>query len=137
MLRLAPGVEIDPAHLAWSQVRSGGPGGQHVNRTASQVELRLALADLIGLRPLARERLERLAGSRLTAGGELILTCDETRSAGRNRDLAWERLCALVLEACTIPRVRRATKPTRGSRERRLAGKAIQAERKRDRRGPE
>jgi ribosome-associated protein len=135
MLHLAPGITCDPANLAVTQARSGGPGGQHVNTTASQVELRLAIDALRGLVPAARERLERLAGSRLTADGVLVLHCDETRSARRNRELGWERLCALVLEAATLPRPRRATKPTRASRRRRLEAKAHQAERKRDRRG--
>jgi ribosome-associated protein len=134
MLHLAPGISCDPSSLTVTQSRSGGPGGQHVNTTASQVEMRLALDALVGLSPAARERLERLAGSRLTGEGVLVLHSDETRSARRNRELAWERLCALVLAAATIPRPRRATKPTRASRQRRLTAKAHQADRKRDRR---
>lgn len=134
MLHLAPGIACEPTALVITQARSGGPGGQHVNTTASQAELRLALDAIRGLVPAARERLERLAGSRLTGDGVLVLHCDETRSARRNRELAWERLCALVLEAATLPRPRRATKPSRASRLRRLEAKAHQAGRKRDRR---
>ncbi len=122
VIHLAPGVAIDAARLRWSQVRSGGPGGQHVNTTASQVELRLDVVDL-ALRPAAAERLARLASHWLTDAGELVLTCSETRSAGRNRDLLIERLSELLVEACTIPKPRRKSKPTRASKERRLEAK--------------
>ena len=135
-MRLGPGVEIADAALGWSQVRSGGPGGQHVNTTSSKVELRLSVAAITGLNGAAQERLVGLAGSRLTEAGELILTCDETRSAGRNRDLLLERLQELVREARIVPKVRRATKPSRSSNRRRLDGKARAGEIKAQRRSP-
>lgn len=126
MIHLAPGVDIDAARLRWAQVRSGGPGGQHVNTTSSQVELRLDVVDL-GLRPAALLRLERLASHWLTDSGELVLTCSETRSARQNRDLLIERLSELLIEACTIPKVRKKSKPSRASKERRLEAKSHRA----------
>jgi ribosome-associated protein len=134
MIRLAPGVVIPVDRLDYSQVRSGGPGGQNVNKTASKVELRLMLADIVGLSWSARMRLIDLAGSRLSGEGFLIIASDETRSARTNRDLALERLCELVREAQAVPKPRKRSRPTRGSIERRLSAKAMRSERKRDRR---
>jgi len=132
--RLAPGVSLPTAALSWSQSRSGGAGGQHVNKTESKAELRLPIAAIVGLAPRAMDRLVDLAGERLTADGELIMTCDETRSLGRNRDMLWDRLCELVLSAQAVPKLRRRTKPSWGSVQRRLEAKAHVADRKRDRR---
>ena len=135
-LRLAPGVSVASAALTWTQVKSGGPGGQNVNKTASKVELRLAVAAISGLSLAAQARLELLAGQRLV-GDELLLTCDETRSARNNRALLIERLCALVVDAKAVPRPRRKTKPSRGSVRRRLEDKAHRGEVKRGRRDDE
>jgi ribosome-associated protein len=134
MLHLAPHCTIPLAALTFSASRSGGAGGQHVNKTETRVELRLPIAAISGLSPAMHLRLVDLAGSRLTAEGELLLVCDETRSRRRNQDLVIERLCELVREARAVPRPRRATKPTRGSVQRRLQAKAATSERKRDRR---
>jgi ribosome-associated protein len=133
-VRLAPGVEVASAALCFSASRSGGPGGQNVNNTSSKVELRLPLAAITGLSWRAAERLAMLAGSRLTSQGELLLTCDETRSLRANKQLVIERLCALVVDAQAVPRPRKRTRPGRGAIERRLQAKSATSERKRDRR---
>ncbi len=133
-VRLAPGVWIHAADLTWEATRSSGPGGQGVNTTSSRCQLRLRPDAIVGLTPAARVRLAHLAGSRLTADGELIIASDETRSLHRNRDLALERLCALVVDAKAVPPPRRPTKPSRGAVRRRLEGKAHRAETKRERR---
>jgi ribosome-associated protein len=133
LVRLAPSVAIPADRLQWSQSRSSGPGGQNVNKTESKAELRVALADL-GLRPIVADRLAALAGSRLDVDGTLLICCDETRSLRRNRDLALERLCELVVEALAVPRPRRKTRPSRGSVERRLEAKRRDGERARERR---
>jgi ribosome-associated protein len=134
LIRLAPGVTVAADRIAWSQSRSGGPGGQNVNKTESKAELRLALSDVIGLHPRALERLAALAGSRLVDGLTLLICCDETRSLRQNRDLALERLQELVVEAQAVPRPRRATRPSRASVQRRIEGKRRDARRRSDRR---
>ena len=133
-MRLAPGVHVPVDRLTFSQVRGGGPGGQNVNNTSSKVELRLETAAIEGLSWKAQERLVDLAGSRLTADGWLIISCDETRSARTNKDLVTERLCELVLEAQAVPRARRKSRPSYGSVLRRLDDKSRQGDRKRLRR---
>lgn len=132
--RLAPGVWIAESALTFSAARSGGPGGQNVNNTSSKCELRLFIIAIIGLRERARERLCILSGSRLTTDGELILTCDETRSLRTNKELVLERLCDLMIEAQAVPKPRKRTRPGRGAIERRLGEKSRVSERKRDRR---
>jgi ribosome-associated protein len=133
VLRLAPGVWAPRAALAFTAVRAGGPGGQNVNNTSSKVELRLRRSEIHGLSWRAGERLARLAGHRLTADGELVLSCDETRSLRANTALVIERLCALVVDAQAVPRPRRPTRPGRGAVERRLEAKARTGARKRHR----
>jgi len=133
MLRLAPNIEVADSAVTFTQIAGGGPGGQHANKTASRVDLRVAVA-AIPLHPEAQVRLAALAGERLTAEGELLLSCDETRSARQNRALVVERLCELVLAALVRPKARKRTKRSRGSIERRLEGKRSRSEVLRDRR---
>ncbi len=137
MVRLAPGVAVASGSLTFSASRSGGPGGQNVNNTSSKIELRLRVDAIRGLSARAAARLAMLSGSRLTADGELILCCDETRSLRTNKALVMERLCALVVDAQAVPRARRRTRPGRGAIERRLQAKAENSERKRHRRSAE
>jgi ribosome-associated protein len=136
LIRLAPNVTIASSAMTWTQVKSGGPGGQNVNKTESKVELRFAISAITGLNVAAQLRLATLAGSRLV-GDELLLTCDETRSARNNRALLLERLCALVVDAKAVPKPRRKTKPSRGSVRRRLEDKAHRGEVKKGRRDEE
>ncbi len=133
-VHLAPGVTVPEGALTFSNSRSGGPGGQHVNKTESKVEVRLSLGAIIGLPWRAQDRLVKLAGERLTADGELLLTCDETRSQRRNRELVLERLGELIRDAQAVPVVRRPTKPSWGSKQRRLGEKNARSEVKRQRR---
>jgi ribosome-associated protein len=133
-IRLAPGVTVAAAALTFSTARSSGPGGQNVNKTESKVEVRLAISAIIGLSWKAQERLVMLAGSRLTLEGDLVLSCDETRSQRQNRDLVIERLGELVRDAQAVPKPRKRTRPSRGSIQRRLDDKAATSEKKRDRR---
>lgn len=133
MIRLAPHVEVGEDALTFTQVAGGGPGGQHANKTASRVDLRVALSAL-PLHPEASARLASLAGDRLTGEGDLLLSCDETRSARQNRALVVDRLRELVLAALVRPKPRRRTRPSRGSVERRLESKRQRGDRLRDRR---
>ena len=132
-LALAPGVRVPAGVVQVTFSRSSGPGGQNVNKVSTKCEIRLATAAL-PIHPAARHRLESLAGSRLTAAGELIITSETERSQSRNRDECFEKLRQLLVQAMHIPKVRRPTKPSRGSKERRLTAKKIRGEIKRNRR---
>lgn len=121
---VAPGVEIPDGDLQVTAIRSAGPGGQNVNKVASAVQLRFALAGNTTLRADVKSRLRALAGSRVTDDGELLIVARESRSQEQNRRLAEERLADFIRRALVVPKKRHATKPTRASKERRLQGKA-------------
>jgi len=136
-LEVAPGVSIPAGDLSESFVCASGPGGQNVNKVATAVQLRF---DLSGNRTLAedvKERLSRLAGSRLTLAGEILIQADRFRTQERNRLDALERLAALVRKALERPKPRKATRPTKASKERRLAAKKQRSAIKRMRSGPD
>lgn len=133
-IRLAPGVTVSGGNLGWTMTAAGGPGGQHANKTATKVELRVRLDDLVGMHADALRRLADAAGQRLNDAGEIVIACDETRSQRTNKELALDRLRELVLAAQVRPKARKRTRPGRGAIERRLEGKARTSARKRDRR---
>lgn len=136
-LQLPHGVFIPDTELELSASRSGGPGGQSVNTSDSKIELRWSIRESNALTEAQRTRLlERLA-SRLTADGVLILQGSEHKSQYRNREAVRTRFQAIVGEALEPPRKRRKTRPTRGSKERRLRAKKQRGEVKRLRRDPE
>jgi len=130
-LRVRHDLIIPAAELSWTASRSGGPGGQGVNKLSTRVSLRWnpvrssALSDELRLR-----LLERLA-SRLTRGGDLLLHSDEHRSQLENRLEVRRRLVAVLREALHVERPRRATRPTQGSRRRRVEGKTRRGKTKR------
>jgi ribosome-associated protein len=135
-VRVRGSVVVPDAELQWRFSRSSGPGGQHVNTTDTQVELRFDIAASAALPQVWRERaLERLAG-RLVDGSVLVVRASEHRSQWRNREAAAVRLGALLSEAVAPPpRARRATRPSRGVVERRLTDKKRRADLKRGRSG--
>jgi len=110
-------------------VRSSGPGGQNVNKVATAVQLRLNLAES-GLPLEVRQRVERIAGSRLSNEGVLIIDAQRFRTLEQNREDARNRLAELVKQAATPPRKRRPTRPTLASRQRRLDKKRHTSEKK-------
>ena len=112
------GIAVPEAALTFKFVRASGPGGQNVNKVSTAVECRLDL-DAAGIRGGVRERLERLAGSRLTAAGEIVVFADTHRTQSRNREAALARLAALVGEARPDPRPRVPTRPSGGAKARR------------------
>ena len=132
-LPVAPGIVIPESAIAFSATRSSGPGGQNVNKVSSKVELRVEVAQIRGLAPDARERLRLIAGKRWIEGGFLLVTASETRNQPDNRLLAEQKLVALVQQALFVPKRRKATKPTKGSQERRVASKKARAQTKKGR----
>ncbi len=125
---------IDSSELHFDYLRASGPGGQHVNKTASAVQLRFDVAGSPSLPEPVRVRLLHLAGNRLTLAGVLIIEASRFRSQERNREDALARLLALVRQAATAPKRRRPTRPTAGAKRRRLAAKQRRGEVKQGRR---
>ena len=133
-VRVNDRLTIPAAELAWRFSRSSGPGGQGVNTTDSRVELSWDLAGSPLLPPMLKERAIERLGSRL-AQGILTVTASEHRSQLRNREAAAARLAGLIASAIAPPpRTRRATRPTKGSVERRIATKKRRGETKKNRR---
>ena len=130
---LAPGIWVERSDLQFTFVRSGGPGGQAVNKLSTQAQLRLAVEAIRGLSERAVRRLRRLAGQRLTKNDELLLQAQTHRSQLDNKRACLDRLRELIAEAVKEPKVRKKTRPSRAMIEKRLAAKRKQAEKKRDR----
>jgi ribosome-associated protein len=122
--------------LQFKAVRSSGPGGQHVNKTASKVELRFSLETSEAFSDAEKQRLLQKLGSRLTAQGELILYASDSRSQHRNKILAIERLLALIKEHLKVQKKRKKTKPSKGAIEKRLKTKKQNALKKANRKPP-
>jgi ribosome-associated protein len=127
MIQVTPHIAIDEREIEESFVRASGPGGQNVNKLSTAVQLRFDVRRSPSLSDEVRTRLERLAGSRLTRDGVLVIIAQRHRTQARNRDDALERLIDLIRQAAVRPVQRRATKPTRASRERRIEGKKRRA----------
>ena len=122
-MRISPQLVIDERDLDEQFVRASGPGGQNVNKVSTAVQLRLRAAGTNALNPSLRARLFRLAGSRATAAGDIIIIAQKFRTQSQNRADARARLAALILKASLPPKTRRATKPTAASKKRRLESK--------------
>jgi ribosome-associated protein len=122
-LAIAPGVEIPDSDLSISFVRASGPGGQNVNKLSTAAQLRFELAGSTALAPDVKTRLRALSGRRLTQEGAILIIARNQRTQENNRREAEERLADLIRRALTPPKPRKATRPTRASRERRLESK--------------
>ena len=123
MIRITSRIAIDEREVDESFVRASGPGGQNVNKLSTAVQLRFDVRGSLSLPDDVKARLERLAGARLTRDGVLVITAQRHRIQGRNRDDALDRLIDLIRRAAVAPTPRRATRPTRASRERRIESK--------------
>jgi len=123
-------LEIPARDLAFVAVRSSGPGGQNVNKVASKVELRLDLSRCSALSEAVKARLRATCRSRLDAEGKLVVVSQRTRDQHQNLEDARDKLALLIVRAATPPKPRTATKPTRGSKRRRLEQKRHQAHKK-------
>jgi ribosome-associated protein len=130
-------IAIPDEELEWKFIRSSGPGGQNVNKVASAVQLRFLLPRNASLSAAVQSRLRRLAGQRLVDDGSILLTARAERSQEQNRRAALERLADLIRAALVEPKVRKKTRPTRASKERRIDTKKHRAGTKRQRSGRE
>lgn len=122
-LALAAGYSLDPSELTISFIRASGPGGQNVNKVSTAAQLRFDLDNSPSLPPPVKARARRLAGSRLTTEGVIVITADRFRTQALNRDDAVARLVELLKEAAIPPKPRRATRPTLASKQRRVEAK--------------
>jgi len=129
-LRVTDSVVIDGADLSFSAVRSSGPGGQHVNTSATKVELRFDLQACSALSDAVKARLEKLAARRIDADGMLVVVSQATRSQHRNMEDARDRLAALVRAALKPPKNRKKTRPSLASKRRRLDAKRRRGDKK-------
>jgi len=127
MIRVTPHISIDEREINESFVRASGPGGQNVNKLSTAVQLRFDVRQSPSLPGDVKARLERLAGSRLTRDGVLVIIAQRHRTQARNRDDALDRLLDLIRDAAVAPIKRRPTRPTKASRERRIEGKKRRA----------
>jgi ribosome-associated protein len=136
MLPITEQVSIPDDELEWSFARAGGPGGQNVNKVSSKALLRWKLAGNTTLPAEAKARLQGQQRRRITTEGDLLITSQRYRDQERNKQDCVDRLREMVVSALEAPTPRRATRPTRGSRRRRLADKRHNSERKEQRRDP-
>ena len=129
-------ITLDERELTERYIQSPGPGGQHVNKAGTSVQLRFDVRRSTSLPPGVKNRLEQIAGKRLTKEGVLIITAHSFRSQERNRQEARQRLAHLIRQAAQVPKRRMKTKPPRGVKERRLQQKKHHSVKKRRRHPP-
>lgn len=132
-LHIGETLVIPASDLTWKAVRSGGPGGQNVNKVASKVDLRFDLPGTDALDASVKARLRRIARNRLDAEGRIVVTSQVTRDQARNLDDARDKLAEMIAEALRKPKRRKPTKPSRGAKERRLKAKRQRKETKQSR----
>lgn len=134
MIEITSSVKIDESEIQYDFIRASGPGGQNVNKVATSVQLRFDVRNSSSLEPDVKERLIKLAGSRVTEDGILIIEAKRYRTQEQNRFDATERLIAWIQKALVVPKVRRATRPSLTSKAARVGEKKKHGEIKRIRR---
>ncbi len=129
-LVITEGIVIPASDLSWHATRAGGPGGQHVNKIATKVDLRFDLASTQALSEPVKARLRTLAPARLDARGRIVITSGGSRSQQANLQDARGKLRALVLAALKAPKKRKPTRPSKGAKRRRLEAKRRTSQKK-------
>ena len=134
MLKITDSIYINESELKESFIRSSGPGGQHVNKVATAVQLRFNAKTSGNISKEVYNRLRTIAGSKLTEDGNLIIVSQVHRSQIQNRQVALDKLISLLQQAAKKPKRRKKTRPSRASVEKRLRNKRLQSEKKKSRR---
>lgn len=127
-------ITLPGSDLEWTAVRSGGPGGQNVNKVSSKIELTFDFESTVAIPDKAKERLRLLAKNTLDAEGRVLVKSEKTRDQAKNLSDAREKLKDLVQKALVVPKTRKPTKPTRSSKKKRVEGKKKVAKKKAGRR---
>lgn len=133
MIELTPNILIHESDLTFDFIRASGPGGQNVNKVSTAVQLRFDALQSGRLSPEVYHRLKKLAGKRMTEDGVLIIQARRFRSQEKNRQDALQRLVALIRKAAEKPKPRKKTRPTKASKERKLAAKQLRGRLKKTR----
>src|ERR1700731_1369767 len=136
MLEITPLLQIPDSEFAWSFARSGGPGGQNVNKVASKAVMRWDIAVSSALPEEVKIRLALQQKRYFTLDGSLIITSQRYRDQERNREDCLEKLRAIILQALAVPKARKKTRPSRGAKRRRLQDKKQRSDVKQNRRRP-
>ena len=134
MIKITDSIYINESELKESFIRSSGPGGQHVNKVATAVQLRFNAKTSGNISKEVYNRLRTIAGSKLTEDGNLIIVSQVHRSQIQNRQVALDKLISLLHQAAKKPKRRKKTRPSRASVEKRLRNKRLQSEKKKSRR---
>jgi ribosome-associated protein len=137
MIPVTPSLALDEAEIEYQAIRAPGPGGQHVNKTESAIQLRFDARASASLPNAVFLRLKPLAGRRMTQDGVIVITANRHRSQEMNRRDALDRLVEMIRAAAVAPKRRRPTKPTFSSQKKRLERKKLHGARKKQRRAPD
>ena len=134
IIKITDSIYINESEVKESFIRSSGPGGQHVNKVATAVQLRFNAKNSGNISAKVYKRLRAIAGSKLTENGNLIIVSREHRSQSQNRRVALDKLISLLQQAAKKPKHRPPTRPSQASVEKRLRNKRLQSEKKKSRR---